>query len=181
MSFRTDKNKCIKIFVAITTTESERQGQAIVASTWGNSGWEHSMWTLWEEEFPLSVPLQLQSFAMARYPLTGSRVSLSASTKVRGGALEKATTHLKLTEQVMNVLERIVDSLIRQLVSFDDSQFGFIPGRGTTDAIFVVRQLQEKYLAANKRLYMAFIDLEEAFDRVPWKVIWWALWKLGVP
>ena len=32
--------------------------------------------------------------------------------------------------------------------------FGFVPGRGTTDAIFVVRQLQEKYLAVNKRLYI---------------------------
>ena len=41
-----------------------------------------------------------------------------------------------------------------------------------TEAVFVVRQLQEKYLAANKRLYMAFVDLEKAFDRVPWKVIW---------
>ena len=87
---------------------------------------------------------------------------------------------LKLTEQVMKILERIVDGLIRQLVSTDDSQFGFVPGRGTTDAIFVVRQLQEKYLAANKRLYMAFIDLEKAFDQVPWKVIWWALRKLDV-
>ena len=46
--------------------------------------------------------------------------------------------------------------------------------------IFVIRQLQEKYLAANKRLYMAFVDLEKAFDQVPWKVIWWALRKLGV-
>ena len=84
---------------------------------------------------------------------------------------------LKLTEQIMKILERIVDGLIRQLVSIDDSQFGFVPGRGTTDAIFVVRQLQEKYLAANKRLYMAFINLEKAFDRVPRKVIWWALRK----
>ena len=80
----------------------------------------------------------------------------------------------------MKVLERIVDGLIRQVVSIDDSKFGFVPGRGTTDAIFAVRQLQEKYLAANKRLYMAFVDLEKAFDRVRRKVIWWALRKLGV-
>ena len=80
----------------------------------------------------------------------------------------------------MKILERIVDGLIRQVVSIDDSQFGFVPGRGTTDAIFVVRQLQEKYPAVNKRLYMAFTDLEKAFDRVPRKVIWWALRKLCV-
>ena len=57
---------------------------------------------------------------------------------------------LKLTELVMKVLERILDGLIRQLVSEDNSQFGFISGIGTTDAIFFVRQLQEKYLAGNK-------------------------------
>ena len=64
----------------------------------------------------------------------------------------------------MKVLERIVDGLLRQMVTIDDSQFGFVPGRGTTDAIFVIRQLQEKYLAANKILYMALVDLEKAFE-----------------
>ena len=44
-----------------------------------------------------------------------------------------------------------MDGLIRQVVSTDDSQFGFVPGRGTTDAICVVMQLQEKNIAANKR------------------------------
>ena len=53
----------------------------------------------------------------------------------------------------MEVLERIVDDPIRQLMSIKDSQFGFIQHRGTTDTIFVVRQLQEKYLAANKTLH----------------------------
>ena len=86
--------------------------------------------------------------------------------KGKGDALDRGNYRgLKLTEQVIKVLERIVDGLIRQVVSIDISQFGFVPGRGTTSAIFVVRQLQEKYLAANKRLYMAFVDLEKAFDR----------------
>ena len=68
--------------------------------------------------------------------------------KGKGDVLDRGNYRgLKLTEQAMKILERIVDGLIRQVVSIDDSQFGFVPGRGTTDAIFVVRQLQEKYLA----------------------------------
>ena len=59
-------------------------------------------------------------------------------------------------------------------------QCGFMCSRGTTDAIFIVRQLQEKHLAENKPPYMAFVDLEKAFDHVPRDVIWWAMLKLGI-
>ena len=88
--------------------------------------------------------------------------------KGKGDALGRGNYRgLKLTEQVMKVLEKIVDGLIRQVVSIYDSQFGFVPGRDSTDAIFVVRQLQEKYLAAKKRLYMAFVDLEKPLTECP--------------
>ena len=76
----------------------------------------------------------------------------------------------------MKVLEHVVEGLIRQRVEIDEMQCGFMSGRGTTDAIFIVPQLQEKHLAAKKPLYMAFVD----FDCVPRDVIWWAMRKLGI-
>ena len=85
-----------------------------------------------------------------------------------------------MTEQAVKVTERIADNLIRQVVTIDESQFGFVPGRDTTDAIFVIRQLKEKYLTVSKHIYMAFVGLEKAFDRVPQKMIWLAMRKLGV-
>ena len=101
--------------------------------------------------------------------------------KGKGDALNRGNYRgLKLIDQVMKVLERVVESLIRQRVEIDEMQCGFMSGRGTTDAIFIVRQLQEKHLTANKPLYMAFVDLEKAFDRVPQDVIWWAIRTLGI-
>ena len=56
--------------------------------------------------------------------------------KGKGDALDRGNYQgLNLTEQVMKVLEHIADSVIRSMVSINDSQFGFIPGKGTTDEI----------------------------------------------
>ena len=65
-------------------------------------------------------------------------------------------------------------------MKIDDMQFGFVPGKGTVDAIFMVRQLQEKFLEKRKDLFFVFVDLEKAFDRVPRKVVRWVLRQLGV-
>ena len=65
-------------------------------------------------------------------------------------------------------------------VNIDDMQFGFMSGKGTVDAIFIARQLQEKFMEKRKDLFYAFVDLEKAFDRVPRDVVRWALRQLGV-
>ena len=101
--------------------------------------------------------------------------------KGKGDATECGSYRgIKLLDQVMKVLERVIDKKVRSKVDIDDMQFGFRPGRGTTDAIFIVRQVQERFLEKKKDLWMAFVDLEKAFDRVPREVVWWALRRLGV-
>jgi len=45
-------------------------------------------------------------------------------------------------------------------------QFGFMKNKGTIDAIFVVRQMQEILGVKSKKLHIGFVNLEKAFDRV---------------
>ena len=85
---------------------------------------------------------------------------------------------VKLLDQVMKVMEHVLATIIRTQVDIDAMQFGFMPGRGTTNAIFILRQTHEKYLGKHKDLCFAFG--EKSFDRVPRKVLWWALRKVGV-
>ena len=53
-------------------------------------------------------------------------------------------------------------------------------GKGTSDAIFMARQMQENFRVKGKKLYFGFVDFEKAFDRVSREEISWAMRKLGV-
>ena len=80
----------------------------------------------------------------------------------------------------MKMLDHVEEGLIRQRVEIDKLQCGFMFGCDTIGAIFIVRQLQEKHLIANKPLYMAFVYLEmKAFDCVHQDFIWCAMPTFG--
>ena len=62
----------------------------------------------------------------------------------------------------MKIEEKVLERRMWHMVKVDEMQFGFMPGKGTIDAVFILRRLQEEYLDKEK-LYMCFVDLEKAF------------------
>ena len=50
---------------------------------------------------------------------------------------------VKLLEHAMKIVERVLERRIRTLVNLNEMQFGFMPGKGTVNAIFIVRRMQK--------------------------------------
>ena len=78
---------------------------------------------------------------------------------------------VRLLEHDMKVYEKTLEWRLREIVRIDENQFGFQQGKSTVDAIFIVRQLQEKFRAKKTELFHIFVGLEKTFDHVPRKAI----------
>ena len=74
---------------------------------------------------------------------------------------------IKLISHTMKVWKRIIEARLRDRVEISKQQYGFMPGKRTTDAMFAVRMLMEKYREGQRELHCVFVDLEKAYDKVP--------------
>lgn len=63
----------------------------------------------------------------------------------------------------MKVRERRTAQLIYNRVNQNEMQFGCVSSSGTMDATFLMRQLQEKYLAKSKPLFVVFVDMGDGY------------------
>ena len=72
----------------------------------------------------------------------------------------------------MKLWEKVIEVRIRKEVTIAEQHLGFMPGRSTTDAIFCLRMLLEKWTEGQNAVHCAFIDLENAYDRVPREELW---------
>ena len=71
----------------------------------------------------------------------------------------------------------MLERKLHRILYVDEMQFGFMPEKGTIDAVFTLSRMQKWYHANVKKLYMCFVDSEKAFDRVQRKVLEWAIRK----
>ena len=72
---------------------------------------------------------------------------------------------IKLISHTMIVWERIIEPRLTDRAEISKQQYGLMPGKRTTDAMFALKMLMEKYREGQRELHCVFVDLEKAYDR----------------
>ena len=124
--------------------------------------------TVWEER---CVPLEWRDALLVPVPKKGD---LSCCDNWRGISLLDVMSKL-----FVRVLNNRLQLVVEETVS--DSQCRFRTGRGCVDMIFCVRQLVEKAIEHNTKVFLLFVDLCKVYDSVPRAALWCALQRRGVP
>ena len=81
---------------------------------------------------------------------------------------------------LLKILTKRLEAKVEAIHFVGEDQFGFRKGRGTRDAIAVLRTLGERSLQHDKDVYVCYVDYEKAFDRVQWNKLMRVLERIGV-
>jgi len=70
----------------------------------------------------------------------------------------------------------VIEQRLRKETRVTDNQFGFMPGRSTMEAIYLLRRVIERYQTDKNDIHLG----EGMCDRVPRVILWKAQEKKGV-
>ena len=110
-------------------------------------------------------------YSEGRFPEQMYKSIFITIPKVKGSAKCEKHRTLSLMSHVTKLVLRVIMNRIRgrTLSEISEVQYGFMPDRGTRNAIFVLRRLVERMIEKQKDVYVCFIDYRKAFDTVKYE------------
>ena len=75
---------------------------------------------------------------------------------------------ISLMSHVLKILLRVIMKRIRPRIKpeISEEQCGFVEGKGTSNALYMIRMIAERAIEVKADLYLCFIDYSKAFDKV---------------
>ena len=87
---------------------------------------------------------------------------------------------IALSSNMGKLFERIIDNKTKEVINMTDAQAGGRRGRSTTDHLSILNTIIEHNKKRRKPTYIAFLDVEKAYDKAWNKAIMYVMNKEGV-
>ena len=133
---------------------------------------------------PCLVVLFNAAFSTGQVPQSW-KTSLVTPVFKRGDATDTANYRpISVGEPISRLYASI---MVQRLVTYTEqqqlrsaTQTGYRPELGTIHSAFALQHAVDKHRHASKPLYLCFVDLRSAYDKVQWQLLWGLLQRLGV-
>lgn len=96
------------------------------------------------------------------------------------GAYRPITILSNILKLFNTILNRRLQNHCEKTLILSESQNGFRPNRRTSDHIFTLTQAIEMKNRDKSQLYLAYLDLQQAYDSVPHSRLWEKLEKINI-
>ena len=103
-----------------------------------------------------------------RFPPEMTKSVFIALPKKPGATKCELFRTISLMSQLTKLILRVLLNRIRGRTAGEvsEEQYGFMPDKGTRNAIFLLRMLSERSIEMQKDLYVCFVDYVKAFDKI---------------
>ena len=87
---------------------------------------------------------------------------------------------ISLSNNICKLFERVVNNTIKGTLHFTEAQAGARENRAAVDQIFTLKAIIQKRTSEGLPTYIAFIDLENMFDKTWVQGVNFNLWNRGI-
>ena len=78
------------------------------------------------------------------------------------------------------IINRRLDDWAEQYGIYVEAQYGFRKGRSTTDCLFILHTVINRFIENGDKLYAFFVDYSKAYDYIVRENLWYKLFHCGV-
>ena len=87
---------------------------------------------------------------------------------------------ISLSNNICKLFEGVINNRIKGILQFTEAQAGARENRAAVDQIFTLKAIIQNRTSKGQRTYIAFIDLEKAFDKTWVQGVFFNLWNRSI-
>lgn len=131
-----------------------------------NADFKKDMIKLLSGNYSFFLYLLMNKIFTYGFPISLTHTSAIAIPKKGDLSIPKNYRIIQCQKMFANLFDRLISNRLKLWINIEEEQSAYLKGKSTLDPIFSIRLIIDIFKKKNKKLFILFIDLSNAFDNV---------------